>query len=204
MEHMLCKVCEDLFNRNGEKWMLENCLQPDGSFPLRAVVDQGQQLSSGEIIARSGHRVETGKLEYFAASIFWRSSVSRRSYNHQDRPVRLGPRYEETFRRYLLGQAGFPVNTALIVAISSSASQWANVAWTPTGERKGDFHLWQVVVPGIVFKLFVGKVLPEPVKGLCLVRSRLKIIQVTDKVDHLMEEWVLNYIGKDQQRRKAS
>ena len=91
-------------------------------------------------------------------------------------------KYAKIKGQYLLGQASFPTNTALIIAISSSASQWANVAWTPTGERMGEFHLWQFVIPGVRFQLVVGKVLPLPVKALCLVRSPLKIIQVTDKV----------------------
>jgi hypothetical protein len=203
MEHMLCRECEDVFNRNGEKWMLEHCLQPDGRFPLRDIVNQGQQLSTGRIVARSGLHVETGKLEYFAASVFWRCSVSKTPYQHQTRPVRLGSNYEEEFRRYLLGRAGFPANTALIVAMSSSGSQWSNAAWAPTGGRKGDFHLWQFNIPGMMFQLFVGKVLPLPVKTLCLVRSPLKIIRVTDNVDRQMADWTLNYMGRDQ-RRKAS
>lgn len=204
MEPMLCKQCEELFSKNGEKWMLENCLQPNGAFPLRDTVNQGQQLTAGEVVARSTRHFDTGKLEYFAASIFWRASVSKRSYGHQDRPVHLGQKYEEHFRQFLLGRAGFPANAALVVAISSSASQWTNVAWTPTGERKGEFHMWQTVIPGIIFQLFVGNVLPPPVKALCLVRSTLKIIQVTDKVDRQMAKWVLNYIGRDEERRKMT
>jgi hypothetical protein len=116
MEPMLCRCCEHLFNRNGEKWLLENCLQPDGTFPLRDAVNQGQQLSSGKVVARSAPHVETAKLEYFSASIFWRSSACKMSYSHQDRPVRLGRKYEDDFRQYLLGQAGFPTNAELYMA----------------------------------------------------------------------------------------
>jgi hypothetical protein len=202
-EHMLCKDCEDLFNRNGEKWILEHCLQPDGTFPLRDIVNQGQQLSTGRVVARSGCHFDTQKLEYFAASIFWRCSVCKKTPKHQDRPVRLGGRYDEDFRRYLLGQAGFPGHTALIVALSSSGSIWSNAAWAPTGERKDGFHLWQFNIPGIMLRLFVGKALPQETKSICLVQSPLKVIQVTDNVDAQMATWVLDYMKKDQERNTS-
>jgi hypothetical protein len=182
-ERLLCASCEGRFSKQGEKWVLERCLQPDGSFPLRDALGQGQLPSQADVVPRIADHLETDKIAYFASSIFWRASVARKLEKGTERCVHLGPQYEEDFRRYLLGEAEFPQNAALMVSVSKSGSRWSNIAWMPVGERKYGVYIWRFVIPGIVFDLFVGKDLPLPVRMLCMVRSYRHPIMVTDKVD---------------------
>src|SRR5438128_2473290 len=37
-DYLLCSECEELFNKNGERWVLNNCYQPDGEFPIRTAL----------------------------------------------------------------------------------------------------------------------------------------------------------------------
>src|SRR5215472_6701431 len=35
---LLCGECEQRFNRNGEKWVVDRCFQKPGDFPLQAIL----------------------------------------------------------------------------------------------------------------------------------------------------------------------
>src|SRR5262245_25404693 len=49
-QYFLCAECEDLFNNKGEKWIVRNCAQPKGSFPLYTnVVHQPPHLTLGDV-----------------------------------------------------------------------------------------------------------------------------------------------------------
>ncbi|HYA88462.1 MAG TPA: hypothetical protein VEI57_15510, partial [Nitrospirota bacterium] len=76
--HLLCADCEQRFNKKGEKWVLENCLQGDDSYPLASILNlRRPDLSSSNnptkiYYASNIPEIDTSALTYFAASIFWR------------------------------------------------------------------------------------------------------------------------------------
>jgi hypothetical protein len=113
--YLLCEECESRFRRNGEDWVLANCLRPGGKFPLRDSLDDAAPVwadadiriySCNNIPSISAH-----SLTYFALSIFWRAAVYPWTIGRRPVHIELGP-YRELLRRFLVGAAPFP-NSAL-------------------------------------------------------------------------------------------
>jgi hypothetical protein len=202
---LLCLDCERRFNENGENWVLANCYQPNNTFPLRDALLVAQQWPLSEVTvcgAKGVQGVEVNQLAYFAASVFWRASVYRPKFKATEGRVNLGRQYEEAFRKYLLGLADFPTDTALIVSVSPLPTPWTNIAWMPSGEKFRNGYLWRFVIPGIIFDLFVGKMLEEPVRKMCMVRSSVNFIFMTDKTDKRMCHAVMMLAAKQIEREK--
>jgi hypothetical protein len=188
---LFCSDCEQRLNHNGEKWVLENCYQPDSSFPLlNALMTRQVGTANGILVCSATDQVP--RLAYFAASIFWRVSIFRLPFDKSERRVNLGREYEEAFRKYLIGLADFPDHAYLTVSLSPAPTAWMNIAWLPTGEKFQGGYIWRFVIPGIIFDLFVGKAVPRALLSLCIVRSPAKVVFLTDKADRRMCEAVLN------------
>jgi hypothetical protein len=147
--------------------------------------------ASGTIYCVAGRvpEIRIDQLVYFAASIFWRASVFRIPFDKSDRSVTLGPKYEEQFRLYLLGQSEFPLDAALMVAVSPSPVESAAV-WSPSGDRfaHGNCWVWRFSIPGVLFDIFVGKTILDSYRKACVLRSPGNFIFVTEKVDSILLE----------------
>jgi hypothetical protein len=94
---------------------------------------------------------------YFGASVFWRASAHA-WYQETGALGRftLGPDYQEQFRRYLLGQAAFPLEARLWVHVSSGTLKEPLIVFPCTTAVDGA-HRHKFYVPGILFILFVGE-----------------------------------------------
>jgi hypothetical protein len=108
-EYLLCDECEERFNSGGERWVLANALHSSGSFNLRDAFRAAKPFVTLEgSIAYSGHTpgVDLDKLVYFAASIFWRTSVGKwtlaERWFGREGKIDLCPRYIEELHLYLL------------------------------------------------------------------------------------------------------
>jgi len=116
--HLFCRDCEQRLNRQGEKWVLSNCLKKDGSFPLASFLasrlpDIFSDTNPTRVyFAAKIPEIDCPALAYFAASMFWRGSIHGWSEDGAI-PVKLGP-FQESFRQYLIGQEDFPVPIPLV------------------------------------------------------------------------------------------
>ncbi len=107
-EHMLCNDCEQRFSVF-ENYVSTVTVQTNGDFPARV------GLSPDPVVpeARLGP-LDREKITRFAASIFWRMSVSSRQH------FRLDPPFESAFHDYLdSDHLPFPSNACLIVSLAS-------------------------------------------------------------------------------------
>jgi hypothetical protein len=100
VQHLLCAACEDLLNKNGERWVLLNNYRLDGPSPLyqalKAATAEPEYPSGTVYSSLAVPGVDIDKLVYFGASIFWRASVA--DWRMGGRPVpliRLGRTYDE-------------------------------------------------------------------------------------------------------------
>jgi hypothetical protein len=107
---LLCHDCEQRFSRQGENWVLANCLRRDGTFPLASILASrtpdifSDSNPTRVYFAATIPEINSRALAYFAASMFWRGSIH--PWNHDGSiPVELGP-FRESFRKY--GTCGFP------------------------------------------------------------------------------------------------
>jgi hypothetical protein len=179
-DYVLCGNCEQRFNDNGERWVLEHCNNFAAGFRLNDLLNQAQPIEVvGDTAIYAGRaipEIDIEKLAYFAASILWRGSAHDwRSGKDAVRSPKLGA-YEEDFRKYLIGQAPFPPNSFFGVDIVGDQNFWPTV-FVPYGGRREDLT-WHYQFPflGIVFLFLVGKSLDPARFRYCAYKSQENLI----------------------------
>jgi hypothetical protein len=164
-KYLLCHECEQRFSRNGEDWTMKQIFRGSGSFQLLTALDRYTPVAvrDGARIYRVGaiSEIDPAQLTYFALSVFWRSAVTEWNLEGQ-RLERLdfGDSYMSSMREYLLGNANTPQDVALALQVCDDPTLAATTIATPTGGRKGEYHTYIFVIPGLAFHLFIGKRMP--------------------------------------------
>ena len=122
--YLLCSVCEDLFSKNGESWVLARCFRggPANKFLLRDMLKTVTAMKSdsrGDLVSTVGIvGMDIDKIAYFAGSVFWRASVSDWPIQGKVVPqISLGALQRE-FADYLLGRSKFPVSCSLLIYVA--------------------------------------------------------------------------------------
>lgn len=188
-DYVFCVECEDRFRKGGEDWVIRHAYRGGQEFLLRDLVRRGMLLDdgkSGKIYAtRTVSEINQAALIYFAASIFWRSSVHSWRYEGRELDrVRLGS-YQEEFRQFLLGDSLFPSTAALVVWVSEYEKP-SRAITTPHTRRVEDFYLHSFDIPGIRFDLFVGKTIPDFVRRICIVKDEERPIFLSELPDDVL------------------
>src|SRR6266513_2514029 len=171
-DYLLCRDCEQRLSKNGENWFLANCWRRH-QFRLASMLDSaspqltfpGKQTHIYHAASIPGLNVSA--LAHFACGMFWRASVHQWE---KCRGINLGP-YEEQLRRYLLGEAQFPPDCALLVSVPANPTAFVGLSLVPYGARKGNHHCWKLVVLGVAFHLLVGRQIPRTLRQMCFVRA---------------------------------
>lgn len=175
---LLCTSCERRFASQGEDWIFRHGLRPDRTFPLATALSKrtpdsvSPQKDARVYYAANIPDVNVHAITYFAASMFWRAAIHpwRTDGGY---PLKLGL-WEERFRRYLVGEADFPADTALLVIVRDRR-ETDGFAYNPMGGRlpmsSGTVHAHKFSMPGFAFKLTVSKNVPEATRTSCFVRG---------------------------------
>jgi hypothetical protein len=181
---LLCGICEDRFNRNGEKWILDNGYRLNGPSNLYRMLQSADALPehpSGTVYAGSTiPGLDMEKLSYFGVSVFWRASLDVWTAITKERSafIDLGS-YSESLRLYLLGGAEFPRDIVLWIAICRTPEP-PPIMDFPRGHRLQEgYYQHDFGIPGLSFTLFVGKQLPANKRALCAIRSAHQIVFFT-------------------------
>ena len=188
---MLCKDCEQILNKQGEKWVLANCRQEDDSFPLwDKLSSRVPDLASADTptkvyLAERIPAINISALAHFAASIFWRGSIYGWNRNGTV-PINLGP-FQESFRQYLLGSRLFPEYCSLWIILREK-SDYDKLTYTPVQERQGLFRVCRFPMPGFAFSLLVSKNIPLNYRNLCVVHGPGNPVFVTTVIEPLILE----------------
>ena len=196
-EYLLCDECEERFNSGGERWVLANALHPSGSFHLRDALRAAKPFVTLEAsVAYSGHTsgVDLDKLVYFAASMFWRTSVGMWTladrWFGRDGKMNLGSRYSEEVRLYLLGKAPFPRNAVSVVYVSDEDAPHASVTFAAGGRQKEGHCSYSFQLPGLMFFLVLGQHIPDTIRGLCAVNNPVqRLVFLTKFPDEFTRRW---------------
>ncbi len=155
----LCKDCEHRFNIQGENLISKECIVGNKFILLDKV------KSSKELTIVEGERwinpyanpdiLEPDIYLYFAASVFWRSSA----WTKFDSPNKggLGQKYQEQFRKYLMYESAFPENAFLTVYVDNDKDPMPLILF-PKSTNGSGFHQHMFFIPGIQFRLVVGKI----------------------------------------------
>jgi hypothetical protein len=158
-QRFLCGDCEDRLSRNGERYVLKECLRGPRKFAVRTRLQELSAITLDERVAAydvTTSSIRSDQYLYFAASVFWRAAA--RQWRHDGRPIEriaLGLRYQEAFRKYLLGEGSFPSNARVFVHVWRGAGPGATSVLPCTERVKGVLR-HKFCIPGVLFILFLG------------------------------------------------
>jgi len=201
---LLCESCEELLNKKGETQVIAQCFRQRGVFELRKQLErESPSLHNADSKWYSGSAlglVDPEVYRYFAMSVFFKSSVTERSavgpneYCHA-----LGKKYEETLRRYLLDQEGFPKQAFLCVFVDSDTDPIAvpiAVISHPLCKREHGYRVHEFHIPGIQFSMFLGNDVKPSIRRLfgtwntnaIFILDKLRDRQVFPKLVHMAKK----------------
>lgn len=156
-QYLLCKLCEDLFSKNGER-IVGQLWGTQSGFPLLKLVIAQEVRGSDygfSLYDHSGieHKYIDG-LIYFALSIFWRAQVWDWSGQTDPYKKALGEVYEPKIRNFLLGNE--PLGDVLLMANINTNPELNSLAQLPRASRSNGIthHVFSLL--GIEFSLFLG------------------------------------------------
>jgi len=180
--HLLCRDCEDLFDKNGEKttfrW-INRGKDKAVDFPLLNRMELAMPLKQdGNSIVYSGFAigVPTEAFAYFALSLLWRGAAHKwKTLKHQTTSVELG-RYEEPIRRYLLGEAGFPDNVYVLLGVCTDFGS-QGLVFPPHEASGARYKTYSFLVRGIWFNVITDDK-AKGIEGLCCVKSPRKVLHL--------------------------
>lgn len=164
---LLCSACEQLFSRKGENTLAKYCHRKDGQFLLKNVLEKTPASGvtpQGMVYycekEKINNEVDLDSFVYFAVSLLWRGSVTNWPKPYDGAYRSLGPKYEEDFRKYLLGKIPLISQISIDVQVDFDEPTFVGIISPICSREKIQelrFHLHQIFIPGIRIKVYLGK-----------------------------------------------
>ncbi|HWA94053.1 MAG TPA: hypothetical protein VG844_05585 [Terracidiphilus sp.] len=182
-DFVLCAECEERFNENGERWVLANMAREE-SFHLQAFLSAQGPIDQNEDFAIfAGAKIQSVNIDalvYFAMSIFWRSSIhSWPGITSRTEQLNLRE-FLEPIRQFLLG-GKFPQNAAIFITVWPKLDV-PRIAYTPREGEAPGYRVFNFMIPGIEFRLFLGSAIPPVLFQTCAQQSELRCIFSSTKL----------------------
>ncbi len=175
--HLLCDDCELRFSQLGENVVIP-LVRHETTFRLLDLMNVAMSWRNHlNVTTYSGFDmgVDTGALAYFALSVLWRAGVRRWTTSKRETTgVSLGS-HEEPIRRYLAGEAGFPVGIVVMVTVCTDPVSQLYM-FAPTLKNGTRYPTYSVLTRGIMFDMITGDGLPLEMRELCCVNSAKKVL----------------------------
>jgi hypothetical protein len=185
-DYLLCFECEQRFREGGEDWVLTHSYRGPGQFKLRDILrSNSPRFSDPESAIYSGasiRELDMEKVIYFAVSVFWRAAVHNWRRDSRVIKFELGP-YEEALRKFLYEDAPFPSYVALQVWASSLKDDLCAVVHLPEAGVHEGAHVYQFGIPGMTFRLTVGKTISEKFYLYSTAPSPERFVAIIQSVD---------------------
>jgi hypothetical protein len=208
---LLCKECENLLSKCGEKYTLDLVHRGDRFSLLERLKLAIPIGESGNTPTYSGLQlgIKTDKLGYFALSLLWRGAQGPwRTIEGHTTEVSLG-QYEEPIRQYLHGDSAWPANIAIVTTVCTDRGSqewilppWQNSSGFSAEKFMGIDQCIQLLVRGIWFHVLLGKI-PEQITDWCCVKSPQKTLFKQDCTELLLME-CRHFLESAEDRTNAS
>lgn len=163
---LLCGVCEDLFNKHGEKYVMQQCIKKTNRFELKKILDgvsPSVKVDNDYFFHPDDCAdLKSDKYLYFITSTAWR--VTSTDWGNDDIKRLHGALPQEfvkSIKSYLLGETDFPKNIYIIVFVDNDIDPIPFMS-LPVGELSEVMHL-SVFIPGVKFNIFFGEKADEKV-----------------------------------------
>lgn len=204
--YLLCEECEDRLNQGGETWLIPLLARIGDTFPLyEIIVKVPPHVDEPDLkvyaISRNAE-IPFEKVVHFAAGIFWKASVHAWEKGKAEPLIDLGP-YSDALRAYLMAEAPFPAAMALNVLIVAPPVKIIS-AHLPMELPKSTFRMYCMYVPGIDFRLCVGKTIPAELKRTCIQHSILHPVVVSADTQTEIAKSMIGALSERRQSRKLA
>jgi hypothetical protein len=180
-DYVLCKQCEQRFNKCGETWAMAH-VDNGKIFPLLDRLSLALPLERGRLVqsfSASAAGIDTEKLAYFVLSVLWRSSVHVwKLLGGETTCTSLGA-YQERIRKYLLGENDFPYDMIVMATVCTDFAS-RNFFSVPALVLENEIPKYSLMTRGLLSYVFVGTDLPSSLRRLCCVTSPQKPIFMAD------------------------
>lgn len=184
-DYVLCRLCEQLLNQEGEQWVVPRLATREKTFPLHDMLAAvAPDVDEPHIKAYAGAKIpclHVKNLTHFALGIFWKASVHswRTGPSSRIPRIELGP-YGENIRSFLFCKGPFPDHVGLGITVMSPLVTKMLSCPPREGLKSNGVHHFNFYVPGILFLLAVGKGATEETKDTCFCGNQLHPIFITD------------------------
>lgn len=179
--HLLCGGCEQRLNKFGETPVLR-WLDNGKTFPLLERMRLSCALKEERgVVTFSGTAmgVDTEPLAYFSLGLLWKGAVYQwKTVEGQTTTVNVGP-YEESIRKYLLGDTGFPEGVFVLLAVCEDKGS-RGMIFAPTLVAGTAHQMFSILIRGLWFHIIVDKNAAAGNKNLCCVQSEKKVLHLED------------------------
>ncbi len=163
-EYLLCENCEQKIGV-WENYVKSISFDAEGQSQAINLlkIEQSNNIDKFAYIDKS--LWDRDRIAYFAASVVWRASIISRSGS-----VSLGS-YKEELRKYLDKKAKFPQEASLLLYCQDPDHKpsYHQLVTSPVTDKLDKCHLHQFFCAGFLYKLFIGKTIPDEIKKLCLI-----------------------------------
>jgi hypothetical protein len=187
--HLLCRSCEAILSREGEDWIFRYGMKNDDRFLLADILraikpsvgtpTEHTRLYESVLVPE----INADAITHFAVGMFWKASIY--GWNTDGSvPVNLRGQDEE-FRRFLLGQIGFPHKAVLAVMVREGGVI-DKLTHTPAGIVGLETSTFQFPIPGFSFVLTLGENIPERISQYCIVRGLGRPLVTTVATEHFL------------------
>ena len=164
-DHLLCAGCEVKFAKNGEQEVLKWLAPKANRFSLAERMKLAlprEQYAEMSVFSANGLGIDAVKFAYFALSLVWRGAVHvwQLPDGTQSIPLDLGD-YEDTIRRYLVGETPFPHDVISIIVIVCSDPETRSIWITPCQDAMDGCENYRFITRGVLFRVMLGPTIPS-------------------------------------------
>ena len=167
-EYLLCEKCEQKIGVR-ENYVKSISFDAEGQSQAINLLNYsiGRSNNSDKFAYTDASPLDRDCIAYFAASVVWRASILSKSGN----VVSLDP-YQKELRNYLEEKAEFPKEASLLVYFHDPYHEpiYNQLLTSPVTDKLDKCHLHQFFCAGVLYKLFIGKTIPDTIKKFCLIR----------------------------------
>lgn len=210
-DYVFCSDCEKRLNENGEVWIHLNMARPEGFLIRDALEKVPPAMATDNFAIYAGSTVpgiDMDQLSYFGLSIFWRAAVHRWPSLNAGEP-RMDKlsfnKYEEPIRLFLLNGAPVPPNISLLISVWPWKNPQPPIAFhTPVGKRTPDWHSYSFYIPGLNFKLVVGKGISSLLRKMSAFATPERYIYASEAGATEMMQSFGKAVGSSQAVRKLA
>jgi hypothetical protein len=157
--HLLCFDCEQRFGRLGESEVLRWLAPKAKQFPLhdrlRVALPCGE-ISTFSVYKGADVGIDTERFTYFTLSVAWRRSIHE-WMNVDGTPLPQWPlgAFGEQMRTFLVGESGFPPDTAVMIIVCTD--DFTRQFWTgPSTDVVYNCLGFEFIARGVYFRGLMG------------------------------------------------